>query len=168
MESLPCSAMLCDQLPLSLATNGPRPADIHEHPDETSRVIGHVAPGEHATIIDRMFIYAFSHRGVVRRATNSLAVGDVVFPAPMGGDDPFPWRSRPPELGESGYSVRTVPYGVMDFVPIDANEPYVEWTPLAPLTGNVSWVLLEDSEGVRGWVADSALGIDFLELDKTE
>jgi hypothetical protein len=168
MESLPCAAMLCDQLPVSLATQGTRPAAIHEHPDDASRIIGEVSPGEQVTVFDRMYIQAFSHRGVVRRATNSLAVGDVVFPAPMGGDDPFPWRSRPPGPDETGYSVRTVPYGVMDFVPIDANEPYVEWTPLAPLRGNVSWVLLEDSEGVRGWAADSALGIDFLEIDENE
>ncbi|WP_395647092.1 hypothetical protein [Terricaulis sp.] len=168
MESLGCNGNLCNELPLRLATNGTLLTTIHAYPDETSRVIGEVSPGEYVTVFDRMHIATFSHRGIVRRATNSLAVGDVVFPSVLYGDEPFPWRARPPGPDETSYPVRTVPYGIMDSVPIDANDPYVEWTPLAPLRGNVSWVLLEDSEGVRGWVADSALGIDFQEPDEYE
>ena len=167
MESEGCFGNLCNELPLGLATNGTRPAAIYANPDETSRIIGEVSPGEHVTVFDRMFIRAFSHRGIVRRATTSLAVGDVVFPLDLL-DEPFPWRTRPPGPDETGYEVRTAPYAVMEFVPIDADDPYVEWTPLPPLRGNVDWVLLEDSQGVRGWAAHSALGIDFLEPDEYE
>lgn len=167
MESEGCFGNLCNELPLGLVTNATRPAAIYANPDETSRVIGEVSPGEHVTVFDRMFIRSFSHRGIVRRATTSLAVGDVVFPLDLS-DEPFPWRARPPGPDETGYEVRTVPYAGIDVVPIDPDDPYVEWTPLAPLRGNVSWVLLEDSAGIRGWVADSALGIDFQEPDEYE
>jgi hypothetical protein len=168
MESSGCGGVLCEQLPLRLATNGTRPAAIYANPDDTSRIIGEVLPGEYVAVFDRIVVTTFSHRGVVRRATNSLDVGDVVFPQVFYGDEAFPWRARPPGPDETGYEVRTAPYALIVFVPIDVNDPYIEWTPLPPLRGNVDWVLLEDSQGVRGWAAHSALGIDFLEPDEYE
>lgn len=168
MDSLACSGALCEQLPLRLATSGTRSVAIHARPDETSRTIGEVSPGEQVTVVDRMDIYTFTHRGVVRRATNSLAVGQIVFPVVRYGDEPFPWRATPPGPDEPTYTVRTAPYGLIEIVPADRDQPYVEWTPLAPLRGNTSWVLLEDSEGVRGWAAHAALGIDFYEFDENE
>jgi hypothetical protein len=168
MESSPCGGNLCFRLPPRLATRGLRPAAIHARPDDASRIIGQVSHGEEVTVFDQMYIGTCSHRGIVRRATNWLALGQVVFPVSFFGDDPFPWRARPPGPDETDYFVSTVPYGVIELVPIDAAQPYVEWTPLAPLRGNTSWVLLEDSDGVTGWAAEFAIGIDFEYPDEYE
>jgi hypothetical protein len=168
MASSGCGGNLCNELPLRLATSGVRPVAIHERPDDASRTIGRVLPGEEVTLLDQMYIDTYSHRGIVRRATNSLEVGQIVFPASFLGDDPFPWRTRPPGPDETHYYVSTAPYGVIELVPIDADRPYVEWTALAPLWGNTSWVLLEDSNGVKGWVAEFAIGVDFQYFDENE
>jgi hypothetical protein len=166
--ALGCGGELCNELPLRTKANGVGPVAIHERPDEGSRIIAQVSPGEDVTLFDTIYIQTHSHRGIVRRATNGLAVGDVVFPHILWGDEPFPWRARPPGPDETSYEVSTAPNGVIETVPIDHNEPYISWMPLPPLRGPVSWVLLETSKGVKGWAAEFTLGIDFQYPDENE
>lgn len=120
--------------------------DVRALPRDSAPLIGRTAPNEALTINERIELYAYSHRGVVRRSGGQLTAGQIVFY----------WPSDGPTAPAAQGSVRVIfPDGRSADVDLDAaNAPAIDWAPVPPLQGNRGWLLIERADGSRGWITE--------------